>query len=87
MTKYVKSFSKGQITIPKEVRESLALGDDFWLKLSIEGNKMVFERAEQEKNDQHYAERLKKIKGGWLTKDEYRKNRAQTKRKFKDLHW
>jgi len=39
--KYIKSFSKGQITIPKEMRYGNGLGDVFWLKLYIqdgEGN-------------------------------------------------
>jgi AbrB family looped-hinge helix DNA binding protein len=46
---YVKSFSKGQITIPKEVREVLGIGDEFWLKLSIENGKIVAEPVEREK--------------------------------------
>lgn len=30
---YIESFSKGQITLPKVLRDLLGLGNDFWLKV------------------------------------------------------
>lgn len=48
-TRYVKSFSNGQITIPKEFREAFGIGDDFWLKLSVDKGKLIAEPIKEEK--------------------------------------
>jgi len=47
--KFIKSFSKGQITVPLEIRNYLGLGDEFWLKLYTEGNRIVAEPVESPK--------------------------------------
>jgi len=85
MTKFVKSFSKGQITVPKEIREALGLGDDFWLKLSIEGGKLVAEPAETKPklSPREYAKKLKTIKGDWFAVEDYEKMREEFEDHFK----
>jgi len=87
MTKYVKSFSHGHITIPKKMREALNLGEEFWLKLSLDGNKLIAEPAEKKISGPQYAKQLKKVKGGWISKQEVNKNRKITEQRFKDLKW
>ncbi len=79
MTKYVKSFSKGQITVPKDIREELGLGDDFWLKLSVAGGKLIAEPAEAQPklSPQEYAKTLRTIKGGWFSREDHEKFREE----------
>ncbi|HVF69634.1 MAG TPA: AbrB/MazE/SpoVT family DNA-binding domain-containing protein [Xanthomonadales bacterium] len=48
-TRYIKSFSKGQITIPKEFRDAFGIGDEFWMKLSAQDGKIVVEPVKEEK--------------------------------------
>lgn len=47
--RYIKSFSKGQITIPKEFRDKFGIGDEFWLKLSVQDRKMLLEPVDEKK--------------------------------------
>jgi AbrB family looped-hinge helix DNA binding protein len=81
---YIKSFSKGQITIPKAVRESLGIGDDFWLKLAVENGKIVAEPVEKEEDQSDYLKKLLNIKGGWISKDEIKRNRAAVEKQLKE---
>ena len=81
---YVKSFSKGQITIPKEVREVLGIGDEFWLKLSIENGKIVAEPVESEKDKTSFAKQLLAIKGDWFNPDEIMENREQLEKQLRE---
>ena len=67
---YIKSFSKGQITIPKAVREALGIGDEFWLKLSVENGKIVAEPVDGKKDSTNYLKVLSSIKGNWINPDE-----------------
>ena len=83
---FVKSFSKGQITIPKKLRNAVGLKDDFWLKLSIEEGKIVAEPVEEEKSTQGYLQKLLTVKGDWFSKEELEVNRAEVEKRLKDLH-
>lgn len=87
MTKFVKSFSKGQITVPKEIRDELGLGDDFWLKLSIQKGRLVAEPVEQESkvSPAEYAKRLRKISGGWFSLEDHEKMRQEAENRLKRL--
>ena len=71
---YVKSFSKGQITIPKKYRDILGLGDIFWLKLNVDQNKIIAEPL-IEKSTKNYPKKLLKIKSAWFSEEEIVKNR------------
>ena len=80
--KYVKSFSKGQITIPKEFREVFGMTEEFWLRLYIEEGKIIAEPVEREKNKKEYREKLLKIKGKWFSADEIIKNRQRVEKQI-----
>lgn len=82
--RFVKSFSKGQITIPKEFRDTFGIKHDFWLKLYIESGKLIAEPVEKEKNQSDYLKKLLSIKGGWLSEDEIKKNRAAVEKQLKE---
>jgi bifunctional DNA-binding transcriptional regulator/antitoxin component of YhaV-PrlF toxin-antitoxin module len=80
--KYIKSFSKGQITIPKEMRDGLGLGDVFWLKLYVENEKIVAEPLEKEGNSSEYQKKLLNIDGSWFDLKDYKKMRGDIERRF-----
>jgi AbrB family looped-hinge helix DNA binding protein len=56
--KYIKSFSNGQVTIPKDIRDNLGIGKDFWLKISVAGGKIIAEPTEGKQNKAQYKESL-----------------------------
>jgi bifunctional DNA-binding transcriptional regulator/antitoxin component of YhaV-PrlF toxin-antitoxin module len=76
-TKYVKSFNKGQITVPKEFREELGLGDIFWLKISLAQNKMVIEPINDTASPQEKAEKLLRISGKWFDEADWKSSRLE----------
>lgn len=82
--KYVKSFSKGQITIPKALREQLGLGDEFWLKLFEEQGRIVAEPAEPSPPPADYTETLRTISGDWFDARDYRVMRKGVTRRIED---
>lgn len=61
--RYIKSFSKGQITIPKEVRDFFDLKHDFWLKVYVKENKIIAEPLEKKLDKAAYKKRLLSLKG------------------------
>ena len=73
--RFVKSFSKGQITVPKEIRDAIGVKYDFWLKLYIESGKIIAEPIEKEGDPSDYLKKLLSIKGGWMSNSEIKKNR------------
>ena len=75
--RFVKSFSRGQITIPKDIRDWLGISEEFWLKLSVQEGKIIAEPAEEKTNKSVYAKKLLKLKGDWLNLAEIEKNRNQ----------
>ena len=82
VTRYIKSFSKGQITIPKEFREFFGIGEEFWLKLSIHNGKIVAEPMEKETNKKNYKVKLLGIKGVWINPSEIIRNRTQIEKQI-----
>lgn len=83
-TRFVKSFSKGQITIPKDFRDMFGLTYDFWLKLYIDNGKIIAEPVEKEKNQSDYLKKLLSIKGRWISKEEIKKNRTAVEKQLKE---
>lgn len=83
--RFVKSFSKGQITIPKEFRDTFGIKNDFWLKLYIESGKLIAEPVEKESNQSDYLKKLLGIKGMWISENEIKKNRAAVEKQLKEL--
>lgn len=83
--RYVKSFSKGQITIPKEFRDAFGIGDDFWLKLSLKEDKLIAEPVKEEKKMSKAAWRtwLLSINETWDLRREIKKNREDMEKQMK----
>ena len=81
--RFVKSFNKGQITIPKEFRNSFGIVNEFWLKLYIQNGKLIGEPVEIEKNGSDYIQKLQDIKGEWFSPKEYKKTRIGVDRRMR----
>lgn len=77
MIRFIKSFNKGQVTIPKEIRDSLGILNEFWLKVYVDGGRIIAEPVEQEKDKASYAKKLLGIKGDWFNANDIKKNRKQ----------
>lgn len=84
---FVKSFSKGQITIPKQLREALGMTHDFWLKLFVQNGKIIAEPVAKTETNQAYRKGLLNIKGEWFSEKEYRESRKQLGERSRKLNW
>lgn len=82
--RFVKSFSNGQITIPKEFRDTFGIAKEFWLKLSLEDGKIIAEPIEKGKNKTEYAQTLLAIKGDWFDETELKTNRDQIEKQINE---
>ena len=82
---FIKSFSKGQITIPKILREKFGLGDKFWLKLYIQQDKIILEPIEKKVTNNNYIKKLANIKNTWVLDKEYRNIREELKKRDKNI--
>ena len=82
---FIKSFSKGQITIPKILREKFGLGDKFWLKLYIQQDKIILEPIEKKVTKNNYLKKLANIKNTWVLDKEYRNIREELKKRDKNI--
>lgn len=83
LVRYVKSFSQGQITIPKEFRKAIGLKESFWLKLSINKGKIIAEPTEREMESSVYLAKILSIKGDWLVAEEIQQNRLEVEKRIK----
>lgn len=90
-TKFIKPFSKGQITLPKDYREYLGIDEDSWLKVSLKGEKILLQpvedfdelrRIEPEFNKEVYLRSILKIKGDWFNEKEMRRARKEVERRL-----
>src|SRR5437016_2771568 len=75
--KYIKSFSKGQVTIPKEVRDTLGIGENFWLKVSINDGKIIAEPVDEKKDKEDYRKELLSITDVFDLEPDIKQNREQ----------
>ena len=80
--RFVKSFSRGQITIPKAFRDAFGIKEEFWLKLSLAEGKMIAELVEKENDKKEYAKNLLSVKGEWLSEKEIEENRAEVEKRM-----
>ena len=81
--RFVKSFSKGQITIPKEFRDAFGVGNDFWLKLSLEQGKIVGEVVNKKVDKAAWKKLLLSLGTIDISMEEIRKNRRQWDKQIK----
>lgn len=77
--KFIKPFSKGQITLPKDYREYLGIDENSWLRIALENSQILIEPIEKEgqrrtikpKVDRkRYLKILSKIQGKWFGEKE-----------------
>ncbi|MBI4066172.1 AbrB/MazE/SpoVT family DNA-binding domain-containing protein [Candidatus Gottesmanbacteria bacterium] len=74
---YIKSFSSGQITIPRAFRERLSLGKEFWLRLALEENRIIAVPIDQPHPDPSYGRKLLGVKGSWFHLGSWKKMRKE----------
>lgn len=69
-TMYIKTFSKGQMTVPKAIRKQWGVTDEFWLKLTLEeDNSLRLEPMEQPQDAEKTLKRLQSLlkpKANWF---------------------
>lgn len=77
--KFIKPFSKGQITLPKDYREYLGIDENSWLRIALENSQILIEPVEKETESRTirpsvdrktYLKNLLKVKGAWFGKKE-----------------
>ncbi len=88
--KYIKPFSNGQITIPKEFRDAYDIHNDSWLKLIPDEGKFIIEPVREEKkmSKEEYRNKLLSIKGVWDLGDEINRSREESfKKEFDRKAW
>lgn len=81
-TRFVKSFSKGQITIPKDFRDMFGMTHDFWLKLYIDNGKIIAEPVEKETSQDEYLKKILSITGKGFNPEEINKNRREVEKQL-----
>lgn len=84
-SKFIKPFSKGQITLPKDYREYLGINDTSWLKLFLFDNKIIVQPVKEEKPKislKDYLKMLPKIKGTFGV--ELEKENKQIRKELED---
>ncbi len=81
--RFVKSFSKGQITIPKEFRDALGIVNEFWLKLYVENGKIIAEPIEEKNNREAWRKMLLQMPQLIIDIDEIQRNRKQLEKQIK----
>lgn len=70
--KFIKSFSRGQITIPKDIREKLGVPEEFWMKIFIIGQRLVVEPVQTTKTKEDYLQKLLGMKTDWFAEEEFK---------------
>lgn len=81
--RFVKSFNKGQLTLPKQIRDYLGIGEEFWLRLYVKDGKIIAEPIPEEKDKDEYAKKLLNMKTDWFDIKEFKKNRKQIEKQIK----
>lgn len=84
---YIKTFNKGQMTLPKMIRQQWGVGDEFWLKLTLDSNDaLVLEPMVQTPDVAAILGRLAalpKPSNDWFSQDERTKIRNQSEKHLK----
>lgn len=79
---FVKSFSHGQITIPKSFREKLGLEENFWLRMMLDKKRLIVEPIVGEVNKKNLAAKLSKVKGDWFSFSDWKKTRDEVEKRL-----
>lgn len=85
-TMYIKTFSKGQMTLPKTIRQQWGVGDEFWLKLTLGKNDtLTLEPMGQPRDVEATLQRLQalpKPNPDWFDLTEQSTIRQETEKKL-----
>lgn len=81
-TKYIKSFSNGQVTIPKDIRDNLGMGDNFWLKISVVEGRIIAEPLDNNQNKKSYKQSLLDVKATLDLEVQVKSNRMQVEKQI-----
>lgn len=65
------------------MRKTIGVGDDFWLKVYIDDNKLIAEPVGEPEDKSKYLESLLKIKGDWFLLKDYKSVRSQIEKRLK----
>jgi bifunctional DNA-binding transcriptional regulator/antitoxin component of YhaV-PrlF toxin-antitoxin module len=83
---FVKSFSQGQITIPKTVRSALDLSSEFWLKLQLVEGKILAEPVDKPVSKKAYKQSLLHIDTKWYKESDQKIVRESVKKRLSALY-
>ena len=78
--KFIKSFSRGQITIPKDIRLALGVPEEFWMKLFVDDGKLIVESVQKHPAKNDYLHTLLSLDTSWFSQkdaDDYKKVRTE----------
>lgn len=90
---FVKTFSKGQMTIPKVIRQKWGVGDDFWMKVRFdESGALILMPIEHSPDSGGILDRLSalpKPQKSWFSQKENEKmrNEVESALKLKLKDW
>jgi len=90
--RFIKPFSKGQITLPKDYRDFLGIDENSWLKISLWNKKQMILQPIKEIEEsmvikpkvdlKTYREKLLKIKGKWFDVSDFKKIRKEIEKRL-----
>lgn len=89
--KFIKPFSKGQITLPKDYRDYLDIDENSWLRISLLDDQILVQpvkdlketrKARPKLDKKRYLQALLKIKGDWFSEKEIEKVRKEVEKRL-----
>lgn len=80
---FVKTFSRGAMTIPKKARDKLGILEGDWLSVSVDNGSLRIKPLAKKVDNRAYVKQLKAISGWLADKDvnEWREMRAEADKK------
>lgn len=75
--KFIKSFSRGQITIPKDIRATLGVPEEFWMKIFVDAGRLVVEPVQTKKLKGNYLKSLLTMKTDWYSESDAKEVRNE----------
>lgn len=90
--KFIKPFSRGQITLPKDYREYFDIDENSWLKVSVGDGQILIKpvkkldepkRIKPKINRETYLKKLLKIRGAWFNEREISEVRTEIEERLK----
>lgn len=89
--KFIKPFSRGQVTLPKNYRDYLGIDENSWLKVCLWNNQILIKPVKEVESQKAikpkiglkaYRKILFKIKGGWFDEREHKKMRNEIEKRL-----